>query len=79
MKPLYLALVVALGIASVSSLPYSPSSPVTSLDGSNFKSRIKAAGAALVEFYAPWWVQDRGDASTSLQKHVLSMLLFNIN
>jgi hypothetical protein len=33
---------------------YGPSSPVLSLDPSNFDDRIKRGGIFLVEFYAPW-------------------------
>eukprot|EP00200_Dunaliella_tertiolecta_P006573 CAMPEP_0202346832 /NCGR_PEP_ID=MMETSP1126-20121109/5451_1 /ASSEMBLY_ACC=CAM_ASM_000457 /TAXON_ID=3047 /ORGANISM="Dunaliella tertiolecta, Strain CCMP1320" /LENGTH=437 /DNA_ID=CAMNT_0048938291 /DNA_START=34 /DNA_END=1347 /DNA_ORIENTATION=- len=49
-----LSLLVLFGATLSQALPYSSSSPVVSLDASNFKSRIKNAGGALVEFYAPW-------------------------
>eukprot|EP00983_Pelagomonas_calceolata_P066406 1149020-Pelagomonas_calceolata.AAC.1 len=48
-----LSLLVLFGATLSQALPYSSSSPVVSLDASNFKSRIKNAGGALVEFYAP--------------------------
>ena len=35
---------------------YAPSSPVTSLDSSNFSAKLKT-GVWMVEFYAPWYVQ----------------------
>ncbi len=36
---------------------YSSGTPVLQLDSANFRTKLKAAGAALVEFYAPWWVR----------------------
>jgi hypothetical protein len=44
---------VILAFAVCASALYSPSSPVVSLDASNFKKEIKSKGCALVEFYAP--------------------------
>lgn len=52
-----LAFVALLCLGRALALPYSGSSPVVSLDSSNLKSKIKAAGGALVEFYAPWYAQ----------------------
>uniref|UniRef100_A0A7S0R2Q6 protein disulfide-isomerase n=1 Tax=Chlamydomonas leiostraca TaxID=1034604 RepID=A0A7S0R2Q6_9CHLO len=49
-----LALAVVLVASYANALPYSASSPVTNLDSSNFRSTLKKAGFAVVEFYAPW-------------------------
>lgn len=48
------AAVLLLCLSHASAL-YSPSSPVTALDSSNFASKLKN-GIWMVEFYAPWYV-----------------------
>lgn len=53
---LLLSAVLAFGAWSCAHALYSATSPVVSLDASNFKREIKSKGSALVEFYAPWYV-----------------------
>ncbi|KXZ53899.1 hypothetical protein GPECTOR_6g817 [Gonium pectorale] len=52
-RSLFVAVLVALCISSASAF-YSANGPVVELTASNLKSKVKAAGVMLTEFYAPW-------------------------
>lgn len=59
--PLLLLATLLLGGPAVAM--YSKSSPVQSLEPSNFQAKIKASGFAVVAFVAPWWDGDGGETA----------------